>query len=273
MKITFLGTGAAEGIPTPFCACATCLHARTHRGVNVRRRSSIVVNDDLLVDAGPDLFSSCVDFGICLNSVRYILVTHSHFDHFYSHNLEIRSSRYREAKGGLATKLVAGPSTLLILDQMGINDQDMAIERVPMLPFNSINLPPYSVRSIAASHAHNLGDAMNYIIEDGRTRVLYATDTGRFTQKTLEHIAGLPFSTVIVESTNGNGWTGKSHMNIEGVKSTIEQLKDIGSLTGETAVVATHISHMSNPPHGELADILSSIGVLCAFDGLVLPEA
>lgn len=50
MKITFLGTSAAPGIPLTFCECNTCDHARIHKGKNIRKRASYVINNDLLVD-------------------------------------------------------------------------------------------------------------------------------------------------------------------------------------------------------------------------------
>ncbi len=47
MKIKFLGTGAAEDIPSFGCTCPRCRLAREEKGRNVRRRAS------LLIDAAP----------------------------------------------------------------------------------------------------------------------------------------------------------------------------------------------------------------------------
>ena len=35
----FYGTGAAEGVPSPFCDCPMCNYAREHGGKDVRKRS------------------------------------------------------------------------------------------------------------------------------------------------------------------------------------------------------------------------------------------
>ena len=40
----FLGTGAAEGIPTPFCRCRVCENARKKGGKEVRMRSGFRVS-------------------------------------------------------------------------------------------------------------------------------------------------------------------------------------------------------------------------------------
>ena len=41
MKIAYLGTSAAEGIPALFCHCDVCRYARKYKGKNVRTRSQV----------------------------------------------------------------------------------------------------------------------------------------------------------------------------------------------------------------------------------------
>ena len=38
MKIAYLGTSAAEGIPALFCHCDVCKYARKYKGKNIRTR-------------------------------------------------------------------------------------------------------------------------------------------------------------------------------------------------------------------------------------------
>ena len=52
MHLLFLGTAAAEGYPGIFCECDNCKEARALGGRNLRLRSSLLVNDDLLLDMG-----------------------------------------------------------------------------------------------------------------------------------------------------------------------------------------------------------------------------
>lgn len=70
----FLGTGAAEGIPTPFCRCRVCENARKKGGKEVRMRSSFRVSRELLIDLGPDLFSGCVKTGTDLYDLKLSLI-------------------------------------------------------------------------------------------------------------------------------------------------------------------------------------------------------
>ena len=82
MKITFLGTSAATSCPLPFCKCKFCNIARKRGGKDLRKRSSVLINEDLLIDFGPDVMSASFMHNVSLINVRYILQTHSHVDHF-----------------------------------------------------------------------------------------------------------------------------------------------------------------------------------------------
>jgi phosphoribosyl 1,2-cyclic phosphate phosphodiesterase len=81
MKITFLGTAAAERFPALWCRCASCHAARAGGGRDVRANASLLINDDLLIDAGPDVRSSAARLRLDLAPVQALLLTHPHYDH------------------------------------------------------------------------------------------------------------------------------------------------------------------------------------------------
>ncbi|MBQ5791771.1 MAG: hypothetical protein IIW19_03595, partial [Clostridia bacterium] len=64
MKLTYLGTAAAEGVPALFCDCPTCRYSRKHGGRNVRTRSQALIDDALLIDMGPDALMHALNFGL-----------------------------------------------------------------------------------------------------------------------------------------------------------------------------------------------------------------
>jgi phosphoribosyl 1,2-cyclic phosphodiesterase len=49
MKLTFLGTSAANAYPEAFCNCENCQRARLLGGKSLRKRSAALINDDLLI--------------------------------------------------------------------------------------------------------------------------------------------------------------------------------------------------------------------------------
>ena len=94
MKIAFLGTAAATSYPLAFCQCDYCKHARSNGGKDIRKRASIVVNNDLLIDFGPDTVNASLMYNKPLTDIRYILQTHPHSDHFDASHLSTRIPEY-----------------------------------------------------------------------------------------------------------------------------------------------------------------------------------
>ena len=94
MKIKFLGTAAAEGCPAVFCNCENCKKAARLGGKDLRTRSQILVNNDLLVDLPPDTYYHKMAYSLDLSAVKTLLVTHSHMDHFYPMELSMRGACY-----------------------------------------------------------------------------------------------------------------------------------------------------------------------------------
>ena len=94
MKLTYLGTAAAEGWPALFCRCEYCMKALERGGKNLRTRSQAMVNDDLLIDFPADSFSHMQQNGLDFSAVKNLLITHSHMDHFSPSDLHLRSSSF-----------------------------------------------------------------------------------------------------------------------------------------------------------------------------------
>lgn len=82
MKIRFLGTGAAEGIPRFGCTCQRCQMARKEGGPNTRQRTSLLIevaSHRILLDTPPEI-------GALLNRAEVfdllaVFLSHEHFDH------------------------------------------------------------------------------------------------------------------------------------------------------------------------------------------------
>ena len=81
MKIKYLGTAAAEGIPALFCDCENCKRARKLGGRNIRTRSQALVDDALLIDFPPDTYMHFILHNIPLSKIKSCIITHSHYDH------------------------------------------------------------------------------------------------------------------------------------------------------------------------------------------------
>ena len=72
LKIKVLGTAAATSMPLGFCNCDVCKKARQNGGKDIRKRSSIIINDEMLIDLGPDSINSCNMYGIDTGKIKYL---------------------------------------------------------------------------------------------------------------------------------------------------------------------------------------------------------
>ena len=121
MRITFLGTAAANAFPEAFCKCRNCAQARTLGGLSLRKRSAVLVNTDLLIDLGPDVMAAAQMHGCPLAEVRYCLQTHPHADHLDLSHLLSRSPGFGVV-GAPVLDFYASRETLLRAAQTFIRD-------------------------------------------------------------------------------------------------------------------------------------------------------
>lgn len=129
MQVTFLGTAAGETTPEAWCLCPACDAARQHGGRNVRLRSALLINDDLLIDVGPDLGAAVARLGLSLAHVQAVLVTHPHADHLQARCLTERGRRW----GGTplpALSLYASRPSFAALEAQGLPASEFAYLRI-----------------------------------------------------------------------------------------------------------------------------------------------
>ena len=79
MEFLFLGTGAADWPKET-------AHLGDAAGTD-RRWTSVLVNEDLLIDPNPDVPEALRTFGADPGKIKYVLVSHSHYDHFCNETL------------------------------------------------------------------------------------------------------------------------------------------------------------------------------------------
>ena len=98
MKFQYLGTAAAEGIPAIFCQCENCEKCRKAGGRNIRTRSQAIINDDLLIDFNADSYMHFLNNNTDTSKIKYCLITHTHSDHFYPDDFNMRISGFAHLK-------------------------------------------------------------------------------------------------------------------------------------------------------------------------------
>ena len=277
MHAQFLGTAASEGYPNPFCDCANCRRAQGLGGPNLRKRSSLLIDGELLIDLGPDVLAAAQSHNIPLTRVGYCLQTHEHDDHLHPAFFFARSPycgvhdapllHFYGTQGALnvATQELKDRATLGLAEACA--RLNLAIH--PIEPFQTFEAGPYRASAVLATHDPTLTPLLYVIERDGRC-LFYATDTGPLPEETWVALRawGGQFDVVIMDHTFGYGAPSAQHLNGEQFLSVMAQLRDAGLLADDARIYATHIAHHSNPAHGELVTHAAKHGYLVAHDGL-----
>ena len=283
MKLVFLGTAAAEGIPGLWCGCAICREARKRGGRDIRRRCSYLIDDDTMVDFGPDSFDQMRMADINLAELKRIIFTHAHEDHLSpvqflyrrspgfctdvpEYKLDVLGSRrtLRELARGILS------SNSPTLDGVGIFDY-LRLNPITVAPGEWAKSGDVELLPVPASHAPGM-EAMIYAIRRGGRTVLIANDTGWLADESWAMLDSVRFDAVIIECTIGfrNPDANKTHQGFNTTVKFRERLIDLRCITDGTPAYVTHFSHNGLGLYEELQARFQPHGMIVAYDGLAV---
>lgn len=278
MKLTYLGTGAAEGMPATFCSCPTCMLARKNKGKNIKMRSCALVDDCLLLDISPDIFSASLQHCDGLLQVANMLVTHTHSDHL---NLFALMLRARDG-ASIRQDLAEADNYLTIYGSKAVKQ---AVEQAFVLqPYAnkarirfqliengvSFQVAGYQVTPFQVIHKQDEA-CFIYAIEKNGQILLYANDMGALAEngrEALQKFKGC-FSVVSTDCACGMK-PGNSHMGIAECIAFRDFLRSNGQVGGNTRFLLNHISHMAEMTHDELAQAVQPYGFEVTYDGMFI---
>ncbi len=267
MKLQYLGTAAAEGVPAFFCGCEHCRYAQRVGGVELRTRSGAMVDDALKIDFGPDTLAHAYRYGLDFSYLEHVLITHSHEDHFTPADIAYRRRGFSHPPEDAAPLKVYGNRVVCdAIDAMRIE----GIESRLMIPFEPVRAGAWTVTALKAIHMLGLDEEpLFYLIErDGRS-ILYAHDTGEFPEDDMEFLAGRRINLISLDCTNGvKHFDYLGHMGIEHNLRMREKLLANGAADERTVFVCQHFSHNGLAPYEQVKAMAK--GMLVAYDGMVL---
>ena len=275
MYFQFLGTAAYEGYPSPFCACENCQKARKSGNPHDQRlRSSALIDQELLVDFGPDLVPSLQKAFLDVTKVRVLLITHSHPDHLFFPNFSFRLPAFSGTSTSLPALHVVASSRVCEMVSRQVDTQAAQVELHALESFESLCLFDYNILAVPAVHqVSNDEQCMVYVVEKKGKRVFYGTDTGFLGDPTLDALENVmkrkEFDLVVLDASMGfSRETFPYHLNAYEWKQLRSTFVSRGLASTRTRFFAHHFSHHNNPPHDELVKLYSEMGGEVAFDGL-----
>ena len=279
MKIQHLGTAAAERIPGIFCKCDTCNNARRIGGRAVRTQSQAVVDDTVLLDFPGDTYLHYIRDNFPLPDIRTLLITHWHSDHFYGEDLAYRMGKGMYADCNDSHLDVYGSQTVrgfydraFFLEQHHDDDMLSFHTIVPGQSFQVEN-GTYTIHVFEAAHGQYSGDCVFYAISDGMKSLLYAHDTGYFSEATWQQLreAGLKYDYVSLDCTLAMTplpEVGVPHMNFDQNLKVRETMCQLGLADDSTIFVANHFSHHGFEGYEDFTPRAESEHFVVSYDGM-----
>ncbi len=273
MKVFFLGTGAAEGVPGLFCNCAVCARARKNGGKDRRLRTGVLVDDAVRIDLPPDTLAQVHAYPqLPLNDLENLLFTHTHDDHFAVRELQYLSPNFAPCRK--TPVRVWGTEYLLgrIRSTMGKFFEPAPLVLTAVEPFETYPVAHLAVTPIPSHHKDD-ELCLNFLLTEPATgkTLLYASDTGWYHPATWEFLAGRRLDAVVLECGLGASDSGyEGHLSLAGCVSVKEKLVAESGLAKDAPFFLTHISHTGLLCHDELSERAAPHGMAVAYDGLEL---
>jgi len=270
VKLKYLGTAAAEGIPGMFCNCKICRYALEVRGEEIKTRSQALLGDKILIDFPPDTYLHVLNYGLDLRKIHHCIITHSHFDHLLVSDLWCRLS-------GIAHDIEEIPMNIYLthagyesaVKHFGSDVVGTRLHFHEIRPFEAFDIEDYHVIPLAAHHDPRTNPVI-YIIENGDQSLLYANDTGVFPQSTWDYLKtyGKRFDFISLDCTGmfQTNWRD-GHMSLDTNKEVYDRMTGMGLCDADTVAYVNHFSHNGQQTHDELEKSAKSFGFGVAYDG------
>lgn len=272
MKIKYLGTGAAEGIPAIFCECDICKYARIKKGKEIRSRSQAIIDDKILIDFGSDAFMHSIKYNLDYSKFDTCLITHAHDDHLYRHDLICRKKNRALLSPSAPPLAVFGGQNVkdvLKPDDNGFVTKDGNVIYKAIHPYQQFKIHNYLITALPA--VHKTKEPLVYIFEKNNSSILYCHDSDILDESSIEFIKknNIKFDLVSLDCTEGKKIINyQGHMNFQRNVYMRDLLLKKGLASSNTLFIANHFSHNGKVTYDEAVKIGKEIGFIIAYDGM-----
>ena len=285
--LRFVGTGAAEGIPSPFCRCPICENARKVGGRELKTRTTFRVTEDVQIDYNADAFIQSALYGNDLFTLKHLLITHTHWDHFAVGELMLREMAYVPPEHELKVYLAEDAYDVIGAFDGAIRRNDERISSMlrDIVSFERISFyegfQAGDVYATALKGAHHglveKNSALYHMVLPSGRSMLYALDTGYLPEETFEWLKGKKLDILVMEATFGDADRGLrpyGHLDIKSADQVMERLYAEGAIDDGTKVYLTHMNHKHHMTHRMMEEYYQEhrhpYEVQVAYDGLVI---
>ncbi len=276
MKLTFLGTSAAEGVPAVFCNCPTCKRAKEAGGKEIRTRSQILIDDDTLFDFPMDTYMHMLRYKLDLSKVSRVLISHAHMDHCYPQEFCMRGGPYAHGLtrekieifcNACVKDIFVSDTSREMRDEIGKN-----ISVNVLHPYDRVDSPDLTIIALPAEHTAS-EECLVYYVERGGVGALLLNDTGVLDREVYARLKGMGASVDIatLDCTYGAKRHGKGrHMGLYDIADQAEIMRSVGLVGNGTKIIATHLSHNTDLDYDGMQQEADRFGISVAYDGMTV---
>lgn len=265
MRIRLLGTGGADGIPAMCGKGPVSDYAREHGGKDVRTRAAALIDDEIKIDFGPDTMAQIHRDGIDPSEWTAALFTHSDEDHLAVSEFQYFLYPFCESEQ-LPFAIFGNAEVCRLIRE---RYPSWPIELHETKAFQAFRHSGYLITPILANHKCD-EEAHNLIIERDGRKIIYATDTGIWSDKTFDFLKGAMANAMVIECTDGFNKTDYvGHLDIAECVGMVQRLRQLDGLTDEARVVTTHHSAQGGARHCDLVKALGAFAIEPGYDGMV----
>ena len=247
MKLKYLGTAAAEGIPAIFCDCENCRRSRELGGKNIRTRSQAIIDDRLLIDFPADTYMHFLQHNVPLSKIKNCLITHSHSDHLYPDDIYMRKKGFSHLEKQEALTFFSDEAGYDMINGLKMRykmpDDEVLAERIKL--YTPFDVDGYKVTALRAAHDPKSSPVVYLIEKDGKA-LFYSNDTSEYPEKSMGYLKALkkPIDLVSLDCTEAAGdATYVGHLTLKRCSKLRRSLIEIGAANEKTVFVLNHFSH------------------------------
>ncbi len=255
-------------------------------GKNIRHPSALFITPDILTDFTAHTEREMQFCKVRKESIRNLIITHSHFDHFQPmaiHSFASSLPHPLMVHGSMTVRNALDFATMYEYDYLiknfRITQDNSDIQTIPVVPGETFALGDVKATAVLANHMIDKKylilpeQALNFVFERAGKTLFYGVDSSFILPRTFEILSRFQFDIVILDGSFGYFEVDPAisgHQNFAMLEKTVSQFRGAKLLKSEAMVIAHHISQNFVEPHDEIVDGLAQKGITLAYDGMTV---
>jgi phosphoribosyl 1,2-cyclic phosphate phosphodiesterase len=254
MKITFLGTCACDFSPR------LSGDLKDRFDFDVRRSSSMLIDDRFLVDLGPHTLNALKIADVDVSRITDLFITHTHSDHYDPKSINELAKSVSRTLNVWASE----DADLSALSGVSVNKMKKLTSYAPHTEL--------SVTSLSANHDKNAAPQHLYFCRNGK-KVFYGCDGAWLLNDTYYFLRDKKLDLCVLDCTTGDyegDFRMGEHNSIPMLRVMLPSLRTFNVITPDTKVYFSHLAPSLHASHADTERIAAEIGAMVAYDGLTL---